>query len=140
MDTQLLVKGIITSIYVFFSFFVLKYVWCSDIDFKKTLERNIFRMNPINSINDLLEIRDQLSLYRDGIKVGDVIEPNVDVKNGIIFFKEINYDNSRINLENVYDPFIFRFYEIKIENFESIVLQYPPKIFNVKARILREGV
>lgn len=75
-----------------------------------------------------LDIRDKFGLYRNGKRVGKVINPTINEKEKTFYFEEIQLDepipNGDVNF--IFSPFEFRKYIIKASKVYSVVTMLPP--------------
>jgi len=85
-----------------------------------------------------LGIREPLGLYKDGKKVGTVVNPIINEKNMIFTFDEIQLDRPmpNSNADYIFSPFEFDKYIIQVTHAETIVIMLPPGATKVRGKIL----
>ena len=101
---------------------------------------NSTKIDNINIITDkeALGIREKFGLYRDGKKVGDVINPGIDETNNTFSFAEIQFDKPIRNQNFLSTPFEFRNYIIQIQSCQDVVFNSPPGAKGVQGNILQK--
>ncbi len=98
------------------------------------------KIEQINIFTDKesLGIREKFGLYRDGKKVGDVINPDIDETNNTFSFAEIQFDKPIRDQNFLSTPFEFRNYIIQIKNCREVVFLLPPGAKGVSGVILNK--
>ena len=85
-----------------------------------------------------LGIRDPLGLYRDGKKVGTVVNPILNEKEMIFTFERIELDKPIPNndMSYIFLPFEFDKYIIQATHADTVVTMMPPGAKGVKGKII----